>query len=396
MDTTHIPQTTLPGAEPPKKYIRTYAGDIEILKKGGKPDLKPLEPPETKTPTTTQAPPSAPTPPPIPIFHLTPPPPPTPLTTPTPLSAPEPEPEQKPPVISAPAPPPAPKPEPPKPSPIETYESDFSQRVKDTHASTATILAAEQDALSGPPRVTPTKSSRGNIFYVIAGAALLILGITGSYIAYAQYLAKTKPVILAPTLSAPIFVDEKEKITATSPQEILQAIEQSVTRQLTPNTVRLLYIDLATTTSSSVFSSLQLPAPGALLRNVNAEHSMAGVVNIDGAQSPLFILSVASYGDTFAGMLSWELRMPRDLSSLFPLYPQLPVSTTTAATPTSVSVVSFRDEVVGNHDVRIYRDSEGRSILLYGYWNQTTLVIARDPAAFIEILGRLATTRTKN
>ena len=55
----------------------------------------------------------------------------------------------------------------------------------------------------------------------------------------------------------------------------------------------------------------------------------------------------------------------------------------------------FVDEVVRNHDVRVYRDATGKSVLLYGYWNQTTLVIARDVAAFTELLQRLATSRAQ-
>ena len=369
MDTTPIPHATSPDAELPKKYIRTFAGDMEVFKKGGTPDLKPLEPPrpqEVRPPADTER----------------------------------------------------------KPTRLKTYASDFSQRIKDTHASTATVLAAEQDALSGAPREVSRKSSRGTVLYITAGVILFVFGIAGSYIAYTRYLANEEPIILAPAISAPIFVDEKEKIVGASPQEILLAIEQSVLRQLAPNTVRFLYIDLATgstsspqaTTDNSVFLALQLPAPGALLRNVNSARSMAGILSTENGlapdenqQNPFFILSVASYSDTFAGMLSWESRMPRDLSVLFPLYPQLPVSTvstssttlttgssppaTTTATSTPVFILSFRDEVINNHDVRIYRDAEGRSVLLYGYWNQTTLIIARDPAAFIEIIGRLATTR---
>jgi peptidoglycan hydrolase-like protein with peptidoglycan-binding domain len=71
-------------------------------------------------------------------------------------------------------------------------------------------------------------------------------------------------------------------------------------------------------------------------------------------------------------------------------------TTTAAATttpPAPLVTIGFRDEVVANHDVRIYRDGEGRSVLLYGYWNQTTLVIARNPPSFTEILQRLATSR---
>ncbi len=352
---THAPPEATQGTAPdtPKKYIRTLEGDIEAVKKGIIPNLSPLKAP------------------------------------------------------------PIPKPEPPKLSPIETYASDFSQRMKDTHASTATVLAAEQDAAplrSELREGTAPRSSLSNILYSIAGILFLILGIIGSYIAYTRYLTKVEPIILAPAVSTPIFVDEKEKIIGTAPTAIRQAIEQSVTRPLAPNTVRFLYTDFATTTDNSIFSALQLPAPGALLRNLNASRSMAGIINTGENQSPFFILSVASYSDTFAGMLSWEPMMPRDLSALFSPYPQPTVGTTTATTTATASgsqtsnassgsltsIPAFRDEVVSNHDVRIYRDGDDRSVLLYGYWNQTTLVIARDPAAFIEILGRLATTRAQS
>lgn len=102
--------------------------------------------------------------------------------------------------------------------------------------------------------------------------------------------------------------------------------------------------------------------------------------------------------------------MVNDLESLYPAYPgaevvvpvvTAPVATTTSSASTTprveapVFVPTFHDEVVANHDVRLYRDALGQSIVLYGYWNQTTLVIARDPAAFTEIIARLANARTQ-
>lgn len=344
----------------PKKYIRTLAGDMEAVKKGIVPNLSPLKAPVPTVPTV-------------------------PVPAPTPVPEPSPAP---------PSPVPAPIPVPIQ-NPVKSYSSDFIQKVKETHASTATVLAAEQDASPPTKFNAPEKSSKSNIVYIIAGVLLLILGIVGSYITYSRYLENAEPVILAPEISAPIFVDKKEKISGTSPKDLLLAIKQSLTRSLAPNTVRFLYTDSATTTDKSVFGALQLPAPSALLRNINASRSMAGIVSAGGSQNLFFILSVASYGDTFSGMLSWEPTMVRDLSDLFPSYLQTLVGTTTIATSTPVSIPAFRDEVVNNHDTRVYRDSEERSILLYGYWNQTTLVIARDPAAFIEIIGRLATTRTQ-
>lgn len=383
MDTTPILQNTPPGAKPPKEYIRTFERDMEILKRGGKPDLKPLSSTGTPVPVAIQTPPDIPfLPPPAPAFKPAVPTPPKPEPSPRPAEAPS---------VGG------------KSSPIKTYSDDFLQKFKKTKASTATVLAAEQDAKFGVPQEAPEKPSRGNIIYIIAGIVLLLLGSTGAYIAYTRYLTNVEPIVLSTigVASVPIFVDDKEKITAETPVAILQAIKQSLTRSLSPNTVRLLYTDFSTTTDNSVFAALQLPAPGALLRNVDASRSMVGVVNSDGTQSPFFVLSVASYGDTFAGMLSWEKTMPKDLSALFPSYAEgfggQATSTTTIATSTPpLFTVFFHDEVVSNHDVRIYRDSEGRSVLMYGYWNQRTLIIARDPSAFIEIIGRLATARTKN
>ncbi|MBI4065612.1 hypothetical protein HY412_00255 [Candidatus Kaiserbacteria bacterium] len=336
---TKTPTVTKTGGEQ-KKYVRTFAGDIRTVKKGGTPDLVPLDS-AVQTPIDRQ-----------------------------------------------------------DAAPIKTYSRDFAERVKETQASTATILAAEQDASSEPVTGTeePKRYKLSSILYVIAGVVLLVVGLTGSYIAYTRYLTAVTPIAIKPSVQAPIFVDEREQISGTG-TVLLRAIEQSATRTLASGTVRHLYIDPATTTARSVFYELHLPAPSVLLRNLNDENSMAGIVNpapssaygTGGKQYPFFILSVASYGDTFAGMLQWESKMPLDLSAMFPSFTEGFGGSVSSTIP--VFVPAFRDEIVANHDMRVYRDAENRSVLLYGYWNQTTLIIARDPEAFIEIAGRLATSR---
>ena len=393
MDTkVTIPYGVTSDAEPPKKYIRTLAGDMETLKKGGIPDLAPLS---ASTPEPAER-----------------------LIAPSPIAPAPPASES-----SVPEPPEAELNQLPNgPTPLETYASDFTDKVKEENASPVTVLAAEQDARKGEIEVPqPAKHSRSAILYTVAGVVLLIAGGVGVYIAYTRHLASIAPIIFAPSVSTPIFVDEREEISGVG-QVLLEAIEQSITRPLASGTVRLLYTSSATTTDNSVLSALREPAPDILLRNVNAEGSMAGIVNVSSVQNPFFILSVTSYSDTFSGMLKWEPLMPRDLSELFPPYSAPSVSnatsmtaTTTATTATtttkvatttpktastivskitSTAVAGFRDEVVGNHDVRVYRDAAGRSILLYGYWNQTTLIIARNPSAFTEILNRLANSHS--
>jgi hypothetical protein len=409
MDTNPTTTNKTPTKNLPGKYIRTLAGDIQTLKEGGIPDLVPLAPSKVEPKDHFVAVPKT-------EVRFSPPPPPPPPPIPIPVPVPSIIPVQKS-ISESPPPPIVPQPLPVSASFLKTYEGDFSQRMQDTHSSAATVLAAEQDSATGTPQTPPQKSSPHGLLFGIAGSLLLIASGIGVYVAYTKYLDKTL-VIFTPVVSAPIFVDEREQLSGTG-LGLFQAIEQSVAQMIAIGTVRLLYLETSTTTPDSVFSALRLPASDILLRNVNVEGSMAGVVNTDGRQSPFFILSVDSYSETFAGMLQWEPHLLQDFTQIFPPYSTLirttsatsTVATSTVATSTAKTAkftskatstpsipsvqLTFVDEVVANHDVRIYRDAAGQSVLLYGYWNQTTLVIARDPAAFSEILQRLATSRAQ-
>lgn len=379
MDTN---ETTPPASENgslPKKYIRTFAGDMQIFKKGDTPDLAPLE--ESKSSPSERL---------IEASALPP--------VPQPVAAPV-------------APPSIPEPKPilpkeeEKPTPLKTYSGDFSERVQETHASTATVLAAEQDAASwsaSPGVAVQADSTHPNYWLIAAGILLLIAGSAGGYLVYSRYIAMLAPAITAPGIATPIFVDSHEQISGDD-NALKQAIKQSASKPLLLNTVRALSLTGAPD-GATVFSSLNVHAPDILLRNINAAGSMAGIVNTNSGQAPFFILSVGSYRATFSGMLSWERTMLTDLGPFFPMHPVAKATAVSSSTTTPTTVATttailarsgFRDEVVSNHDVRVYRDAEGRSILLYGYWDQATLVIARDPAAFAEILTRLATSRSR-
>src|SRR3989344_4447433 len=301
MDTKAVAAESPSGGKEPEKYIRTFAGDMEMVKSGDTPDLTPLTPSEAPR---------------------TPPPPPS-LAQVAPLTSP----------ILAKRPP-------PEPSPLKTYSGDFTDRVKETRASTATVLAAEQDSATRVSSPTSPEPSRINLPYILVSAVLLIAGITGVYVAYTQYRSAQQPVVVAPLEPTPIFVNERETVSGTG-LDLIQAMQASVNRPLAAGTVRLLSL---TSTTTSVFSALAVSAPEVLLRNVSPTGSMAGVINISGSQSPFFILSVASYSDTFAGILAWEPVMPLYLADLFPPYQAaaapMTAATTTAATTTTPKTAS--------------------------------------------------------
>ena len=389
----------IPSGNRPQKYIRTFESDMDLSKKGGTPGFVPLQEQESDAGPAASAEPAAPA---IDARDDE-------LSIPA-LSVPEaplrqapPAPVPAAPIEPAPEPSVQPAPEESVPAPIETYSADFMQKMRETGASTATVVAAEQDASPAPAPEAPERKPRRvrAVVSVVAGVVLLAAGAAGVYFSYSRYLAALAPVSIMPVASTPIFVDSREQVAGTG-QALVQAIEQSVAEPPAPATVRLLQ---PAGSGADVFSALDLPAPGILLRNIKPSGGMAGVVNAAGTASPFFILSVDSYAATFSGMLSWEPTMQGDLSRIFPAYPPgggpQPAATTTAATSTAIAATStppaapgFVDDSVGNHDVRVYRDAAGRSVLLYGYWDQSTLIIARDPASFAEILRRLATSHS--
>lgn len=369
------PNVAPDGEREPKKYIRTFASDLEMAEKGNTPQ-------PTSLPTTPPPPTVPPPPPPQPA------------------------------VVQS------------KPPPLQTYASDFSDRMKKTQASTATVLAAEQDSLPPPPTIPPTEPSRVSLSYALVGLALVAASMGGVYLAYLRFTA-TGPVTSPPVVPAPILVDEREELFETGPA-LTRAIAASVGRPIKTGSIRFLYT-ASSTDVISVFASLPLLAPDTLLRNISVKGSMAGVVNVGGNQSPFFILSVSAYSNVFSALLSWEPLMPSYLSELFPPFVALNPSpeqlisssttstttTATLATTTAVTAIApeplaeatstsssptsdgaFFDATIINHDVRVYRDSAEREVFLYGFWNQATLIIARDSVAFAEIVSRLATSRT--
>lgn len=414
MDTSKNTEKASAPGKFPAKYIRTYLSDMDIFQRGGTPSLAPMKesiqpplkddvfPEQSLQPVPTVAPlaPLVPSPAQLKVpvgfevERIQ-----TPIPTPVPTVV-------KQPVLPAKV---AKTIAEPVLAPIETYSDDFRKRVEEKGSSTASVLAAEQDLGKHVSDEIPEESKGNrNKWYVISGIVLLCVGGIGVYVAYSKYLVALAPVSILATATAPIFVNDQKTVSGTG-NDLMRAIQKLETETLPRDTVRQISLDESTTASAgaNVFLALDVHAPDILIRNMKTDGSMAGIVDTSTSQAPFFILPVGAYSTTFAGMLLWEPTMQTDLAMLYPLYPVVQstqpeasstLATTTVATTTVVvpivAKIGFRDEVVGNHDVRVLRDASGRSIVLYGYWNQTTLIIARDPMAFAEILDRLATSHT--
>lgn len=328
------------------------------------------------------------------------------------------------PVIEAPVIAPAPIPVPrveEGSSPLHTYSSDFSDRIDSNRSSTFSVLAAQSDAVTGP--ISPKQkevASRKPLYMAIGGVVLLVLAGAGAYGAY-RYVAQKSIVMLTETVSSLVFADERVELKGEG-ASLQGAMIASLDQPLADNKVRVFYMTSSSTTPDRgtftsilpggvLLGSMQLRAPDILLRNVGPE-STVGAVHAGNETRVFFILHVLSYERTFAGMLGWEQSIKDELALFYPEYAAVALPAPTIATTTKIvkgkRVVAtttveavapeyvpphFIDEVASNHNVRALKDMAGRTILLYGYKDKDTLIIARDEAAFAELINRLSATK---
>lgn len=255
---------------------------------------------------------------------------------------------------------------------------------------------------------------------VIAGAMLFVagIGIVGGAAYYYFHLPKTAHVAQIPSLVVP---DETVEFQGQGPG-LMQSLATLAAAPSVSGNVIVVYLSSSTQSKGgfiktpepggALIEAMQLPAPSILLRNLDPL-STVGVINTGSDAKPFFILRVTSYERSFAGMLGWEPSIGDDLKLLYPAYPDqsvtTPIATTTVATTTPVKKAKiapkpvvfvppvpqpphFVDETVVSHDVRALKDSSNRTILLYGYHDKATLIIARSEDAFTALVNRLNAT----
>lgn len=283
------------------------------------------------------------------------------------------------------------------PSPLHTYSSDFAGRIDQQRSSTFSVLAAQSDAGQGRQAPQATRRTRP-LVPLLAGGAMLVVGI-GAIVGAYVFLRNAPSVPTLSSVPSLIAYDESVEIEGTGP-ELLQALDDAAQGTGVSGNVVVTYVtgqDASSTVpiaqpGGALIRRLSLGAPDILLRNLD-DSSTVGYLKAGTESRPFFILRVNSYERTFAGMLAWERTLPDELAVI---YPEYATQQTSSATSTLLVLPpagpAFTDALVGNYDVRVLRDSAGRSRILYGYVNKDTLIIARDEAAFMALIGRLTAT----
>ena len=327
-----------------------------------------------------------------------------------------------PPVFPAPrmepvAPPPAPIPAPLPPQGdgrLQTYSGDFATRVDTQQASAFSVLAAQADAQPAPAPAAASKPKDHTLIFIIAGTVLIVGGSLALYYAYTFMQQQEAPVPIFESDPPSRITGEETFTVSGSGAALMDALAAEAAKPLTIGNVRVAFLEVTSSgpagpvtakePGGKLLKALGLHAPDILLRNIT-DDSAVGIIRAGEDTRVFFVLGTNSYERTFAGMLSWEATMGEDLAAFYPQHPEsmlpvmatttastTPAATTTPATstpPAPVFAPGFVDAIVESHDVRILQDEEGRTVLVYGYRDQRTLIIARDETAFAVLLARL-------
>ncbi|MEI6843339.1 MAG: hypothetical protein WCK48_02445 [bacterium] len=293
------------------------------------------------------------------------------------------------------APPKPPQPETP-PAPIRfslkslrTYQGDIEETLSRTKGSVTSILTAEKKRdeskggnLSSLARVP--NSDAKNKFLILVGGLLFILGaITMASVFYfnsqnTTNIATNEQNIITYTKETPILI-------ASSTRKDLISSILTEKKGLTLPVNSVLYLKMmqdATTTANveDVLNMLFPRIPQELVRAFDTKY-MLGIFSFD-TNEPFIILTTSDFGATYAGMLKWESGMVLDTSSLFTIPAN--VSTTTNV---------FEDEAYKNKDLRIVKDSNRKTVLVYSFLDKNTLVITANESIFNAILSKYITNQ---
>ena len=273
---------------------------------------------------------------------------------------------------------------------IRTFQGDVAEALKRQQESLVSIQRTEQMRRGTAP-ITDTASinaRRKDIFFLVLGSLFLFaLGTVGTWFAYNEFSRKTS----TPTITAPAnrFIssnaeNDLDLSTVTSRESLINALTLS-TENIPPRELHHfilkkkspLGLDYVLPTEEFL-KILESHAPSALVRAFDPLFMFGSF-----GESTFLIIKLASFENAFAGMLSWERDLGRDLGPIFftaPLFRN------------DSGALVFIDTVDRNKDIRELKIG-AQTALLYSFFDNNMLIITDNIETLRTLVDRL--TREK-
>ncbi len=275
---------------------------------------------------------------------------------------------------------------------IRTFEGDVAEAIRKQNESLISIQRKEEAKRDAVKTLSPNSASSEHHFswkpLVMAIFTIIFIGGGGygAYYALTTYQEKTAlPIVNAPknqflgvgkmteldasTISRQAIIDKIQNIRSESREgDSLDQIQFK--RGVEPTSELLDFADLLTRLNSH--------APNPLVRAFDPLF-MFGVLGSNPSHS-LLIVKLKSFENAFPGMLEWEPRLVEDMLPLFIDAQELDSVATNSV---------FKDKTIQNHDTRVLRNSYNQIVLIYGFFDNNTLIMTDNENTFRTIVNRL-------
>jgi len=296
--------------------------------------------------------------------------------------------------------------------PLRTYKDDIANAMKNRKGSFVGIITAENDRNVKNKEKIENKKNYSSKEYVkkasivILSATLIVFGVSALFYFYGK--RKSDIVEIQPKIKSIIFADEIEEfeITDLSRRQILSGLS-FIKKQTTLPESKIKNISIVKSTEdksgavdkkliSSVdfLNSIEARVTASFIRSLETVF-MLGIHILRSGSQPFLILKTSFYENSFAGMLQWESDIKEDLAPLFNVLDTNTekVNQEDDTNKAVFSAITFNDAVIKNKDVRILKNKNGKTLLMYSFLDKNTIVITTNENTFNEVFTRFNSSR---
>ncbi|MBI2674001.1 MAG: hypothetical protein HYX23_01840 [Candidatus Zambryskibacteria bacterium] len=271
---------------------------------------------------------------------------------------------------------------------IRTFQGDVAEALQKERGSLVSIQRAEHLKKNVSNNIQ-SESSRNKMesFYLLAGSLLLfVLGATGTWYGYNEFIRRTATPITTAPANRFVTIDSEVSINMAdvSRETIISAVPNTVLGAASKELRHIVFTKEGAGKPDYLFSIgkfleiLGTRAPGNLVRAFDSPF-MLGTFG----ESRFLIIKVVSFENAFAGMLTWEKDLDRDIGPLF---------ATSEFSRNLPAESGFTDLVDKNKDIRILK-AGNQTVLLYSFFDNNKLIITDNIETLRTLIDRL--TREK-
>ncbi len=268
-----------------------------------------------------------------------------------------------------------------------------------------------QKIIAEPIVVEVNHEARNRVIIIVSSIVFILLGI-GAVGAFYVFQKNTPVVVAEPAENKTIVAYNKASavtVDTATQDELFETLNRQ-RREKVLGDNETLYISLVTTATDNslvpisparFFKIFENSAPASLIRAFGTK-MMFGLYKTS-ENEPFLLIRVDSFDNAFTGMLEWESTINKDIGTLFSknLLPITEVVPTTDSTPGTTTVQKtlnvdlangsvFEDETIKNKDIRILRNKQGGTILLYSFIDKNTLLITGSQAVLEVMVNKVA------